>query len=318
MRSEIEFLKRALNRSPSAGPFGCYHIYGGVAYAQNEQMQAVVPFPEEAEFSAPGAELEIAVSRMASEPFLDFSNGILTVKAGRLRATVPCVECEPPAIYSHDVEWVALPDNLIPAIRTALPFMIGNQMGWSSSIRLQDERLTSLNNKCGIDIGIPGLVCPPSLLTKELAEFLLATDPPAEYSFKEKTAFLFRWDDGRVLQVQLIDQVMPGAVETIFANAGQVAPTEITVDWRAAYEDAAAITESIVEVRSDSIRIGRGSSKVTIEVEAAIPEGHVSYWETKVLTPMLGTATHWNPAAYPKPALFKGPGLYGLVSGIRQ
>lgn len=318
MRDQIEFLKRALNRAPSAGPFGCYHVYNGRAYAQNEQMQASVAIDIADEFSAPGVDLETALSRMKNDLSVELDSGILTLRSGRLRATVPCVVIEPPPLYDHSqIEWAPLPSAFLPAIETACPFLIGVQQGWSSAIRLMDGRLTSINNRCGIDIAIPGLVCLPSLLTKECAEFLLSQAAPAQYAYKEN-AFLFQWDDGHIIQFQLIDQKMPEKIDQIFASAGQLAPTEITADWRAAYEDAAAITESVIELRPDSIRVGRGSSKVIVELGTPLPDGHVSFWETKILTPMLTAATHWNPAAYPEKALFKGPGLYGIVLGIKQ
>lgn len=319
MRSAINFLRKALNRSVSAGPFGNYHIYGGEAYAQNEQMQAVARVDLAADgFSVPGAELEAALDRMSSDPLATLDESSLSLKSGRLRATIPTTTDYPPTIYSREIDWKPLPGNLIAALRTACPFLIGTAGGWSAAIRLQDERLTVINNLCGIDVAIPGLVCAPSLLTEETAAFLLSQDPPESYGVKPGAAFLFRWKDGRSLHANLVDQVMPEQVEKIFASAGSEAPVALSPDWRAAFEDAAAITEDVIEIRSDAFYVGRGASKVKIEIETAVPEAHVSYWKTKVLAPMLTAATSWNPGAYPTPALFKGPGLYGLVSGIKR
>lgn len=320
MREQIEFLKKALNRSPTAGPFGCYHIYNGVAYAQNETMQSSVPLVLGADFSAPGAELETALARMSSDPSVSFTDGVLALKAGRLSATVPCTAMEPPPLYEAPVggQWADLPDNFLAALKAGCPFIIGPQQGWANTIRLADGRLTVINNRCGIDVAIPGLECPSSLLTKELAEFLLSCPPPARYATKPKTAFLFEWDDGRSVHMQLVDSEMPAKIDQIFAAAGQDAPIAITPDWRAAYEDAAAIAESFIEVRADSISVGKGTSRVTIDAESGLPHDHVSYWETKLLTPMVAVATHWNPGAYPKAALFKGPALYGLVLGLKR
>lgn len=319
MRSQIEFLKKALNRSPSAGPFGCYHIYGGIAYAQNEKMQASTPLIIGADLSLPGAELETALSRMVADPTLVVDNGVVALKSGRLRATVPVVEVgAPPALYDPPEGWYDLPMGFVDALKAACPFLIGPQEGWANAIRLQDGRLTVINNRCGIDVAIPDLRCPPSLITKELADFVLSGSTPARYSAKPGTSFLFEWDDGSVVHAQLIDAAMPPKIDQIFAAAGNEAPIVITADWRAAYEDAAAIAESFVEIRAGSIAVGAGSSRITIDAEIDLPPDHVSYWETKVLDPMVGAATHWNPGAYPKPATFKGPGLYGLVLGLKR
>lgn len=317
MHSTIDFLKKALSRQPNAGMFGCYHVSQGFIYAQNETLQAIVPMESSDHFSVPGEELEAALSRSTVEPHLQFENGDLTVKAGRLKATIPCLMEEPPSIFTREVIWKPLPDMVVPALQKACQFIIGNnQIGWTSGIRLEDGHLTCLNNLCGIDIALPGWESPPSVMTKEGAEFLLA-DPPVEYAVKQG-ALLFRWADDRSVQAQLIDQKMPDVVGQIFSNAGPDAPTSITADWREAFADAASIADDIIEVRQKSLRIGKGASKVIIETDIDVPAGHVSHWAAKVLAPMVTTATHWNPSAWPRPAFFTGPGLYGVVMGIKK
>jgi hypothetical protein len=313
----INFLKRALNRNPNAGMFGCYHVAEGFMYAQNETLQAVAPLESSDTFSIPGEELEAALSRTNVDPHLALGDGHLTVKAGRLRATIPCVPGAPPSIFTRDVTWRPMPDSVVPALARALPFMIGNNIiGWTAGIRLMNDRLTTINNICGIDVALPGWESPPSLVTKEGAEFLVA-DPPAEYGVKPG-ALLFRWPDERSVQVQLIHQEMPALVDNIFAQAGQEAPVAITQDWREAFTDAAAISDETVELRRDYLKVGKGSSSYVIEVHSEVPPEHVSYWAAKVLTPMVATAESWNPLAHPKPALFRGPALYGVVMGVAR
>ena len=317
MRDTIDYLKRAINRANNSGPFGCYHIRDGTMYAQNDQMQAAAPVEITDNFSVPGEELEAAFSRMKSEPRLTLVDGHLIIQSGRLKSTIPIALSSMPDLYDHDgLGWTESPPALAPAIAASIPFLIGNQTGWTAGIRLMDSRLTCMNNRCGIDVAIPGWTSPPSLITKDCAEFLV-TNPPDEYAAKQG-ALVFRWADGRVMQAQLIDQQMPAAVDNIFAKGGTDYPVEISTDWRLAYEEIASLADSIIEIRPDLLCVGRGSSKITIEVETPVPEGHRSFWETKVLSPMVAVASHWNPGAYPGIAAFTGPSLYGVVSGIKQ
>lgn len=317
MHATIEFLKKALSRQPNAGAFGCYHISDGFIYAQNESLQAIAPFESSDRFSVPGEELEAALSRITGDPRLTFLNGELEIKAGRLRSTIPCQMDEPPPIFTREVQWLPMPEQLVPALKASVPFIIGNnQIGWTAGIRLTNGRLTTINNLCGIDIALPGWESPPSILTKEGAEFLLA-DPPRQYAIKQG-AVLFRWEDGRSVQEQLIDQAMPEMVGQIFSNAGPDAPVEITREWAEAFADAAALADDTIELRAKTLRVGRGASRVTIEVETDVPAGHASHWNAKVLAPMVAAATHWNPLGWPRPAFFKGPGLYGVVMGVKK
>jgi len=317
MHDIVSFLKRAINRNPSAGMFGCYHVAEGYMYAQNETLQALVPMESLDSFSVPGEELEIALSRIKSDPHLSLVENHLVVKAGRLKATIPCVKGTPPAIFARDVEWLPLPEALVPALQAAVTFIIGNSaIGWTVGIRLMDDRVTTINNICGLDVAVPGWRSQPSLLTKEGAEFIIA-DPPTGYASKPG-ALLFHWDDDRSVQAQLIDQEMPSLVENVFATAGQDAPVSITAEWKEAFADAAAITDERVELRRDYLKVGRGTSSVIIDVQCDVPAGHLSTWSAKVLAPMVAVADSWNPAAYPKQALFRGPGMYGVVMGTAK
>jgi hypothetical protein len=317
LRDTIEFLKAALNRQPNSGPFGCYHIRDGVMFAQNSEMMAVAPLENSDEFSVPGEELEAAFSRMHAEPRLTLTGNDLTIQSGRLRSVIPTTQGHMPSLYDNDgLEWSPTPPALVAALKAALPFLLGNATGWTAGIRLMDGRVTCLNNRCGIDIAVSEWSSPPSLITKGCAEFIVA-QAPDEYSHKQG-ALTFRWSDGRVVQMQLLDQIMPDAVDNIFAKGGTDYPVEITPEWRQAFDDVSAVADNVIEISPDFIRVGRGSSKITMEIETPVPKDHRSFWETKVLAPMMEVATHWNPAAWPSVAAFTGPSLYGVVAGIKQ
>lgn len=318
MRDTIDFLKKALNRQPNSGTFGCYHISDGAMYAQNTEMQAVAPVEMSDAFSVPGEELEAAFSRMKSEPRLTLAGQDLTVQSGRLKSVIPVAQGQAPELYDHNaLEWAEIPSALLPALRAALPFLLNPGVAsWTGGIRLMDGRVTCINNRCGIDVAVPNWTSPPSLVTKDVAEFL-CTHTPDEYAHKQG-ALVFRWADGRAMQAQLLDQAMPDMVDNIFAKGGTEYPVEITPEWRAAYEDVAAMADSVVEIRPDMLLAVRGASKVSVQVETPLPAGHRSFFETKVLGPMLAVATHWNPDAFPAVAAFTGPSLYGVVAGIKQ
>lgn len=314
MRDLIEFLKGAINRQPIPGMFGCYHIADGFIYAQNLSMQASAPIEMTDNFSVSAEELEAALSRSDSEPRIELKDKDLIVKVGRIRATIPIVEGTPPTMFSGaDTEWLPVPESLVPSLVIGLKFLLGTGQGWTTGIRLMDGRLTVVNSFCGIDIALPGWQSPPSILTKDGAEFLIA-HPPEYYSAVEG-GLLFSWSDGRLLNCRLIDQEMPNVVDRIFADAGQDAPIEITDDFRSAFADALAVSEEKLELCSTHLTAYKGASRITVEVQTDIPKDHISVWTTKVLQPMIETASSWNPLSYPKPCLFRGGGLYGVVMG---
>lgn len=314
MKDTTTFLRPALTRN-DPGPFGCYHVKDGWMYAQNRALQAAAPTAMTEAFSVPGEELETALDRMSDDLKIVLKDEILKITSGRLRAAIPITRAEPPPLYNADLTWRTAPPELATILKTALPFVLDTRRGWISCIRLMDNAATTINNKCGISIKFPAWQSPPSMLTKAVAEFLVA-NPPDYYS-PVAGALCFKWADGRFLQSQLDVQQMPGAVDNVFANAGTETPTPITEEWRAAYADAAAMTESLVEIHPAFLRIKRGSSTVEIDIETQVPPDHFSMWETKVLDAMLQSATAWNPVAWPQPTLFVGAGFRGVVVGVR-
>lgn len=317
MLDAIEFLKGAISRGPTSGLFACYMVRDGQITARNEALFAGVPVDLfQYDLNIPGSELEAALGRMKTAPTVTMTDGGLVVKAGRLKTTLQCLEGESLPPPSMEQEWHPVPAALLAAIKAARPFTSDNAQQWTSGIRLMDERVTAVNNKAGIDIYVPDLALPASLITASVADFLTAGKPPAEF-VHIGNAILFRWANGCWVQAQLLAIEMPTVVEQVLDSAGLDAPVKITADWRAAYADASALADSVVEVHDDGIRGKRGSSMV--EVEIAVPGmPPTSWWETKVLDSIVDIATHWNPAAWPKPAFFQGDNLRGLISGIKQ
>lgn len=314
MHDIINFLKGAVNRTAAGTVMGCYVVKNGSITARNESMQAGVEMDSEIEFNVPAEEFEAAIARMKTVGGIEFSGSEVTVKGGRLRSTIMCVDAEPPEVPALPDAWSAAPAGLAAALKLATPFL--NDSGWSSGVRLMEGRITAIKNTGGIDISLPGLDMLATLLTGECAEFIGAQGDPAEFAH-QGTAVVFRWQDGRWLRVQAMNAEMPEMVERILADAGTDAPIEITPEFREAYADAAALSDGTVILHPGGLRGVKGAAQNDIEIEIdGLPAGHASRWQTKVLDPVVACATHWNPAASPKPALFRGPSLRGVVVGI--
>lgn len=314
MHKILPFLKGAVTRGATAGIMGCYFVHNGMLYSRNEAVQAGAPFADvPANFNIPADDLDRVLGRMDKAVYALGERGELIIKSGRLRSTIQCVPGEPPPIVDFDGPWLTVPPTFIGALRQAAPFASTNP-GWTSGIRLMNERITALNSRSGIDIYVPDLALDTVMITKNVADFIVE-QVPHEYG-QIPGALLFRWKDGRWAQAQLLTYEMPESVESILSSTGLDAPVEITADWRKAYADASALVESIVELHPGGFRGRNKASEVDIEFEQNVEE--CSWWETKVLDSVVEIASHWNPAAWPKPAFFKGPNFRGIVSGVKQ
>jgi len=314
MHEIISFLKDAVTRGPTPGIVGCYIVRGGSIYARNQAMQAGVAMASEVEFSVPADEFDAALGRMKEVQSLTVDNDSITIKAGRLKATIKCDTDEPPPLPNMPSEWLACPAGLTAALSLARPFL--GERGWSQGIRLMDGHVTALSNPSGIDISVEGLKLEPALITEDVAAFLITQGNPDEYHASED-ALMFRWANGRWLRAQLLTDKMPD-VERLFAAAGDETPVAITPEWRQAYEDAAALSDGTVKLTKDGLHSLKGASSSVVEILTDVPNDHVSFWATKIFDPIVACAQSWNPAAHPSAALFKGHNLRGVVMGKRS
>lgn len=313
MKAEVNFLKRAASIGGSVQGF--YAFSDGWLFAGNSAMQAGVPFQFPSECAVPAEELEIAVSRM-DNPVVALTEGLLVVKAKRLRTTIRCVPYDTVTKYPGDLDKPTnpVPPGFIDAVAKAVPF-VSKEGTWQTGVIVTGNEAMAFNNKSAVAITFDGSF-PEVILTQPCAEFL-AEHKPDRYRTYGNGGLLFLWDDGRWLRVQTLAYPVPQAVvKRIFGNEGTDKPVPITDDFRSALDDAGALGEKI-EVRPDRLIARRENSLSEIAIRTPVPAEHVSLWEYKLLALVAPVATEWHPTQHPEAALFKAPGVRGAIMGTR-
>ncbi len=315
MREIIAFLKRAVDRT--GGPRSCYMFAGGTVSAQNNNFSAGALLAVGVDINILAEELEKFLDRTTTNPVVKLNKeGVVTITEGRLRATMRhYADVEPTAVNTTGV-WLDVPPDLAAALVLAVKYT-GDRI-WMQDIRLQQNRVTAINGRVGVDITVDGLEIDPNIcITKETAEYLGAY-PPDHYRQAGSNHLLFRWDDGRWLKAQLSVDKFPAQVDTIFDAAGKAAATcKIDEDWRAAYADAAAMTDSLIVMLHDRFLVERNSSMIEIACATDVPQGHQSRW-TKEVMDLVIHADAWAPTTYPDPVAFVGHGYRGVCMGIKR
>ena len=314
MHEQIAFLKRAVTRGDTMGVLNCYVVKDGQVMARDGSIQAGAPFPALVvdDFNVPAGELEAILNRVKTDAEVTHADGVVTVRGKRLKVDVACIVDEPPAVTLPEDGWRPLPTGLVPALKLASTFVMDKLQNFG--VRLMGDRVTVISSRGGIDVEVQGLDARECCVSLPCADFLTAqADEPFEWH-QSADAVAFRWTDGRWLRAQLLQRQFPKTVEAIFTAAGSDCPVEITAEWRDAYEDVAALADDVIELHADKLVAIKATSKVESDIKTAV-EG-VSHWSTRGLDPVMAIATHWNPAAWPKPATFKGPNFRGVVVGV--
>lgn len=317
MKKELGFLKAAAGHFSAINILGCYTFDGGFVYAGNGAIQAGIPYASATSLNIPTDELEAALGRMPDgvvlEPRATEAGVLAVLRGGRLRATIQCIDGEPPQRPDIDGDWERVPGGFARALELALPFT-DKDGTWTTGISINDNLVRAVNNRCGIEITLEDGGLPKLLLTQDCARFVAENNPDSYLA--SDNSIVFRWDDRRWMRAQFLAYEFPASVDSIFAKADADASVPLTEDWRAAYADIAALADT-VELQPDRMVGRRAASVVEAAAKTDVPAGHVSLWKTSVLGLVAPIATHWNPTAYPAPCMFRGPGFRGLLLGVK-
>ena len=297
------------------GVLNCYVVKDGQILARDSSLQAGAPFPAlvTEDFNVPALELDAILSRVKTDIELIHSEGVVTVRGKRLKIDIPCVVDEPPEVMLPTDGWKPIPHGFCAALKLGAPFILDKLINFG--VRLKGDLISVISNRAGIEVGLPGLNATECCVSMPCIEFIAAQDDdPIEYH-QEEGAISFRWKGDRWVRGQLLSKPFPSTFERIFGSAGEAYPVEITDEWRDAYQDIAALADDVIEMRSDKMIAIKSTSTIESDIATAISKDSSSYWSIVGLNPVISIATHWNPAAWPKPAAFKGPNFRGIVVG---
>lgn len=312
MREIINFLKKAVDRDR----VGAYVFRDGAVYAQNGKFQAGAPLSLGLEMCVSAEELEKGLDRMTDDPKIKVNDGVVTVTQGRLRQTMRVLDgADAERMPLDQGGWRPVPDGFTAALELAAKF--AGEGNWTEGIRIWGDRVTAINNRCGVDVA-GAQRGEPVLIKKDAAAFIGEYQP--DEMLQLPNALAFRWGDGRWLRAQLLADKFPQVVEEIFNGLGDVAPCLITEDWRDAYADAAAMTDNLLTLLPDRFLVERLNQASIVEVAARtdVPAGHRSKWSKAVLDAVVPVAEAWNPDAWPKWSLFLGRGFRGVCMGVQR
>lgn len=317
MHDIISFLRDAVTRGPAAtGTAGCYVVRDGAIYARNLAMQAGIPWPSKKNFTIPATALDEALARIKEVKTIKVNDDTVVIGDGRMRSTIQRVHDEPPPLPDFPDEYEPCPPGLAEALKKAKPFVGDRQ--WQQGVCVLDGRLVAFSGHAGVEISFGIAVGRQRILTIPVVDFLIAQGDPDEFA-EEENAVIFRWEDGRWMRAQLLNEEMPESmIEGIFTKVGDEAATPMGAGWKEALSDAAALSNTTVRLSIEGFQ-GKKENVVTdVAFPIDVPPDHTSYWHSDHLAAVLEVAEAWNPLAYPEPAFFKGKNVRGVICGYRS
>jgi hypothetical protein len=320
MKDVIKWIHDAMSLKSFGMQFYC--VDGGMIKATNTNLTAGYPWQDGShQFLVPGAEFEKLLDRLPGDVDILVNQDSITIKSGRFRGTVQTLPMTDWNFPGVDAEWKPVPAGLVDALRALRPFISDNTgQQWAMSVALQKGWCYATNN-----ITLGGTPCPElgdvqALLQVWAVDFVTdRADGLCKWAWTDHYV-AFGWENGAWMRAQLIVGSFPERAADMVRSALNEAPSQaVTDDFRAAFDKIAALAEDTVIIYADRIESTFGKARVVAEAACEVPaDAEASIWGAKYLIPALQSATHWSPAMWPKPAVFRGPVVSGWVVGRRQ
>jgi DNA polymerase III sliding clamp (beta) subunit (PCNA family) len=241
-------------------------------------------------------------------------NGKLVVKSGRFKALVECAQEDFPKIEPEG-ERIDAPEGLLTSFKKLQPFIAEDaSREWACGILLDGNSAFATNNvilaQYWMTTTFPVRVCVPR---SAVAEVVRINESPIAVQIG-KSNITFHFENERWLRAQLLNNEWPD-IARLLDTPGE--PTPIPDGFFEAVEDLLPFGDEIARVYFNEGTISTcpdKSSGAIIELDGLPEEGCFS---AKYLKLLKGIAESVDFAAYPKPCLFHGQKVRGVIIGVR-
>jgi hypothetical protein len=319
LKTILSWLNSALATKDVGAAMTSYKVSQNAIQATDGKLTASHPWPYKGEFLVPGQEFEKVLKRMGDDPTLSVQDNSIKLKSGRFSGTIQTIPLQE---WNHagidGVKWCPIPPTLIPILKALRPFVSeNNAQAWATCVALDSGWCMATNNIAIAGAKCDGLGDVKALLPAWTIDFLLGrADGLTEWGWEENFV-AFRWASGAWMRSQLIVGQFPEkAADMVKASIKEKPTQKISDEMRSAFQTVAELAEDTLLVYADCIRSRFGKAIVEEGVESEVPKGEkASIWGAKFLWPAIQAADVWSPAAWPKPAPFKGELISGWVVG---
>ncbi len=242
--------------------------------------------------------------------------GRLSIKSGKFKALIDCVEGETPHATPEGEHVVIDGVELLKACKTLSAF-IGDDASrdWSNGILLQDSSAFATNNVIAVEYWI-GTVFPhpvnlPLLAVKEI----LRIDEAPIGAQLASNSLTLHYEGGRWLRTQLSSTDWPNITGLLDANMSEVVPLD--QDFFTGLE---AIKPFVDKVGRVFFMQGAITTDTAPEIGATYELSDFNYdgiYNISMLLKLAGKVTHIDFSRFPKPCPFTGERMRGVILGLK-
>ncbi len=323
-KAEIEAALGRVNRAlgqDSSGGVDHYIIGGGRIAAYNGRVVASAPFPWGGDAIVAGADVERIIARLPGDATITVKSDQLSIKSGRFGGRIRLLDAAATWAIPDVTGDLPLTGDAAASIARAtrkLKPVISDVMipPWMGSMIITPGAATAVSDGAHVvaRVEIDPSIDASALIPRAAVEFIAARDDdPTGAEIAENHA-AFAWADGTFMRTQLLTGNPPSAIEKILDDVTKNEMTEITPEWRAAYDRVAFAPD--VRISPTTLLAVGDRSEADDAAETGLADGvDETLWSATVLDLALSLATKWSLAGWPGACPFAGDGVRGAFAG---
>lgn len=317
MLTELKFVQGAVAKKEFIPALSHFVIENGTVRGFNGTLALCSPIPFDIACKPKADPLVKAISNCDDTVQLSMTAaGRLSIKSGKFKAFVDCVEGDTPHAMPEGEEVKIDGEAILRAFKTIHPF-IGDDASrpWSNGVLLLGQSAFATNNIMLVEFwtGSP-VPMPLNIPRAAIKEFLRIDEAPTHAQMTERS-ITFHFQGNRWLRTQLLETKWPDLYK-VLDNPSQPEPLDESLF--AALQAVRPFTDKFGKI------IFTGDGRITThgtEGEGASYDiegfNHTGAYNIEMLNLLQGTAQRIDWSTYPRPCLFFGDRVRGAIIGMR-
>jgi len=318
MLEQLKFVQGAVAKKDYNPALTHFSIKDGKIKGSNGSLTLCAPIPLDLEIKPKAVPFVKAIQGCKGKTVQIgvTPTGRLSVKAGKFRSLVECTDQLFPDLEPEG-DWVSFKVPILPALKHLIDFT-GEDASrqWSLGILFKGDKAYATNNIIAVQFEL-GSTFPVEInIPKTAVHELLRVGKEPVGAMVTNTSITFMYDKNHWIRTQLYDLGWPDLTK-LLNNETELKPFP---------EGIFEAIETIMPFVDDGTRVYFKDNLVTttlhdaavgatVELDEMVP---YSVFNAKYFLKLKGIAEQIDLSTYPRPCLFKGPNLRGVIMGMRE
>ena len=318
MLKELKFVMGSVSKKDFLPALTHFKIKDGRAQGFNGRIALSAPLDFDVDCIPKGAPLIKALQQCEGTVTLGMTPaGKLSVKSGKFRAYIPCVDIETPH-KEPSGQFVDINGDVLLAALKALQPLIADDASrtWSNGVLFDGNSAFATNNVIAAEYWM-GTPFPVSVVIPRDAvkEIIRLKESPVRFQMSDSSLTL-HYEDGRWLNTLLIDEKWPDMRRILDRPMDNL--THVPEEFYAALDHVTPFVDKIGRVLMEE---GKMMTHIDGDEEGAMVDCDYITTRSTFVCPMLrkldGIATKLDLTQYPEPCPWIGDGVRGVIMGLR-